>query len=118
MQLNYEQTIADIRAEIERLEREYGAAQAYVATFRLLTAMELLAEANKAQPMFRGEAMTELPAVGDVIKSPPFSYRVIKIDGNRVTYEAQHLTWGYVSSRTVTLEEWQQVVDESRRFLK
>ena len=59
--------------------------------------------------------MTELPVVGDVIKSPPFSYRVIKIDGNRVTYEAQHLTWGYVSSRTVTLEEWQQVVTDSKK---
>lgn len=62
--------------------------------------------------------MTELPVVGDVIKSPPFLYRVIRTEGKRVTYEAQHLTWGYVSSRTVTLEEWQQVVDESRRFLK
>lgn len=47
MPLNYTQAIADIRAEIERLEREYGAAQAYVATFRLLNAMELLAEANR-----------------------------------------------------------------------
>lgn len=45
--MNYEQTIADIRAEIARLEREHGASRAYVATFRLLKAMELLAEANR-----------------------------------------------------------------------
>ena len=52
MPLNYTQAIADIRAEIERLERKYGAARAYVVTSRLLTAMELLAEANKRSRCF------------------------------------------------------------------
>ena len=68
MVMNYAQTIADIRAEIERLEREYGVAQAYVATFRLLNAMELLAEANRRSIRLKRRDRVEDVRAKDVLR--------------------------------------------------
>lgn len=68
--MNYEQTISDIRTEIERLEREYGVAQAYVATFRLLNAMELLAEANRLSIRLASKAVWDKAAAMPTLSTP------------------------------------------------
>ena len=46
--MNYSQTIADIRAEIERLEDEHGIDEAFAVTYLLLQAQSAVLKARSA----------------------------------------------------------------------
>lgn len=70
MPLNYTQTIADIRAEIERLEREHGPQEAWGATFRLLQALELLLEANRLSIRLASKAVWDKAAAMPTLSTP------------------------------------------------
>lgn len=52
--MNYAQTIAAIRAEIERLEAEHGPVRAYPITIHLLEAWTSLSAARAAEESAKG----------------------------------------------------------------